>query len=574
MVESTLNQRMADKLKSLYGSDIGAAAHTQLLDLIENYPIPAQAAHSLSQRDAILICYGDHIQSSGKMPLAVLHHFLKATAPVNTVHILPFYPYSSDDGFSVIDYYAVDPALGNWDDIHALHQDFRLMFDAVLNHISARSEWFQAYLRDEAPFSDFFISVDPAQDLSLVRRPRALPLLTPVETARGIRHVWTTFSDDQIDLNFSNPNVLLEVIRVLLFYVQQGADLIRLDAIAFIWKIIGTACIHLEQTHTIIQLMRDVLNAVAPDVLLITETNVPHHENISYFGDGTNEAQMVYQFSLPPLLLHTFRTGDATTLSRWAQGLERIGERTTFFNFTASHDGIGVTPALGILSDSDIAALLELTERHGGFVSYKQNSDGSRSPYEMNITYFDAITDPAITAQNPMLACRRFFCSQAIMLALVGVPGVYFGSLYGSRNDLAGVQATGRYRSINRQKFDMHAIQEELADPLSVRHQVYTAYSQLLRLRAEEPAFHPFGGQTVLHVHESVFALSRIAPDRSSEVIAMHNASDQDVPVQLEAASGSIWLDMLSGERYLSMGGFLNLRLLPFQVAWLKRVSS
>ncbi|MBE2184748.1 MAG: sugar phosphorylase [Anaerolineae bacterium] len=573
MTESSLNQRMATKLAVLYGEESGEATYAQLLGILENCRIPARPAHALSQSDTVLICYGDHVQASDRTPLSVLHRFLKTTAPVNTVHILPFYPYSSDDGFSVIDYYAVDPALGGWDDIHALHQDFRLMFDAVLNHISAHSEWFQAFLRGEAPYADFFITVDPAQDLSLVRRPRALPLLTPVETNAGTRYVWTTFSDDQIDLNFSNPEVLLETIRVLLFYVQQGADLIRLDAIAFLWKVIGTACIHLEQTHTVIQLMRDVLDAAAPDVLLITETNVPHVENISYFGDGTDEAQMVYQFSLPPLLLHTFRTGDTTALTTWAQGLSRAGDRTTFFNFTASHDGIGVTPALGILSTDEIAALLELTERHGGYVSYKQNSDGSRSPYEMNITYFDAITDPAVTEENPMLACRRFFCSQAIMLALAGVPGIYFSSLYGSRNDQAGVKATGRYRSINRQKFNLTTLLEEIADPLSIRHQVYTAYSQLLRVRAEEPAFHPFGDQTVLAVHESVFALVRLAPDQSSEVIALHNTGEQDVPVQIEIQNATVWQDLLSGERYLSMEGRLNLRLAAFQVAWLKRVS-
>lgn len=574
MINNTLIQRMAVKLMALYGDDVGTAIHTQLIELLENYQIPERSEHTLSQSDAILICYGDHVQSADKAPLAVLHRFLKTTAPVNTVHILPFYPYSSDDGFSVIDYYAIDPALGSWEDIHALHRDFRLMFDAVLNHISAHSEWFQGYLRGEAPYSEFFIMVDPSQDLSLVRRPRALPLLTQVETTNGVRFVWTTFSEDQIDLNFSNPDVLLETIRVLLFYVQQGADLIRLDAIAFIWKVIGTACVHLPQTHTIIQLMRDVLDAITPDVLLITETNVPHHENISYFGDGTNEAQMVYQFSLPPLLLHTFRTGDATALTGWAQGLERISERTTFFNFTASHDGIGVTPALGILNDAEITALLELTERHGGLVSYKQNSDGSRSPYELNITYFDAITDPAITEQNPMLACRRFFCSQAIMLALVGVPGIYFGSLYGSRNDLEGVQTTGRYRSINRQKFDVVTIQEELADPLSIRHQVYTAYSQLLHIRAEEPAFHPFGIQGVLSLHEGIFAILRSSPDGTAEVVALHSVNDQETSVQLPVEGASIWLDLLTGERYLSMEGDLNLRLAPFQVVWLKRVSA
>src|SRR5690606_35016656 len=108
-------------------------------------------------------------------------------------------------------------------------------------------------------------------------------------------------SADQVDLNFKNPAVLLATTRALLFYVEHGAKFIRLDAIAYLWKEIGTPCIHLPQTHQVIQLMRAVLDEVAPDVRLITETNVPHPDNISYFGAGTNEAQLVYNFALPPL---------------------------------------------------------------------------------------------------------------------------------------------------------------------------------------------------------------------------------------------------------------------------------
>ena len=159
---------------------------------------------------------------------------------VDDIHLLPFYPYSSDDGFSVIDYKQVNPALGTWDDVARVGQNFHLMFDGVINHISAQSAWFKAFLQDDPKYRDYFIVVEGEPDLSQVVRPRTLPLLTEFTTPSGAKKVWTTFSADQIDLNYANPEVLLDIIDVLLFYVAHGAELIRLDAIAYLWKEIGT----------------------------------------------------------------------------------------------------------------------------------------------------------------------------------------------------------------------------------------------------------------------------------------------------------------------------------------------
>ena len=262
--------------------------------------------------------------------------------------------------------------------------------------LPSQHEWFQAFLKDDPQYRDYFIVVEGNPDLSQVVRPRALPLLTTFDTPSGPKQVWTTFSADQVDLNFRNPDVLLEIIDTLLFYVAQGAQFIRLDAIAYLWKEIGTSCIHLPQTHRVIRLFRSVLDAVAPHVMLITETNVPHNENISYFGNGRDEAQMVYNFALPPLVLHTFHTGNSRVLSKWAAGLNLPSDHTTFFNFLASHDGIGVNPARGILSDIEIDALIERVIQHGGLVSYKDDASGVQIPYELNINYFDALSDPHV----------------------------------------------------------------------------------------------------------------------------------------------------------------------------------
>ncbi|MDX1994935.1 MAG: sugar phosphorylase [bacterium] len=574
-MSDAIKTRIQAKLSLLYGAEQVETLFPQVMQLIDSFPVQRTPSPegtpdlNLTEKDAILITYGDMVHSGGEAPLKTLHDFLKATIheQVNTVHLLPFYPYSSDDGFSVIDYYAVNPEVGTWDDVRTMRQDFNLMFDLVLNHISAESGWFRAYLRGEAPYDGYFIDFAPDEipheQLKLVRRPRALPLITPFQTSRGERHVWTTFSADQIDLNVENPAVLLELLKIMLFYVENGANLLRLDAITYLWKTLGTESVHLPQTHTVAQLMRDVLDYAAPHVVIITETNVPHLENISYFGSGSNEAQMVYNFSLPPLLLHTYRTGDATILTNWAATLERVGERTTFFNFTASHDGIGVTPARGILPDADIDALVQLAEAHGGFVSYKNNSDGTRSPYELNATYFDAITHPDITARDPETAIARFLGAQSIMLAMMGVPGIYFHSLFGSRNWREGVEQTGRYRTINRQKFEVDVLRKELSQAEGLRRHVLARYLALLRVRGAQLAFHPLAAQTVLNLHPGVVAIQR--GEGRNCVLALTNVREDAAEVTLPDGR---WRDLLGGELVLSG----KVTLMPYQVAWLKRL--
>lgn len=544
---------MLHKLKRIYGDSVGTETYHKLLSLIGETPAK-HAPLAIDETDVILITYGDQVHTEGEAPLKTLHTFLNKTIQgvIKGVHILPFYPYSSDDGFSVIDYYAVNPDFGTWDDVNALHDDFRLMFDAVFNHISAQSAWFQGFIKGEEPYKDYFTVVPEDTDLSAVVRPRTLPLLTPVETPDGIKHVWTTFSADQVDVNAANPDVLLELIQVLLFYVMHGASFIRLDAIAFLWKEIGTNCIHLEKTHLIIQLMRDVLDRVAPHVILITETNVPHEENISYFGNGKNEAQMVYQFPLPPLTLHTLRTGDATKLSNWADSLGNPGKRTTYFNFTASHDGIGMRPTTNILTQDEIDALVQLAKDHGGLVSYRHVPGQPPSPYELNISYFDAITDPKVTAENPDVAVDRFIVSQAIQLSLAGVPGIYFHSLFGSRNDHAGYEKTQQNRTINRQKFDVELLEDELKH--GIRQQVYSRYQELLRVRTSHKAFHPLGEQKILQLHPGVFAVQRTHD--GSTVLALHNVTPQ-----------AIDLPNITGRDLFPHSG--DHTLIPYEVRWL-----
>jgi len=572
----TPEERIAECLDFLYGPQTGAATREQAMKTIAKLGRRADGSAGppplwLDEKDAMLITYADQVREPDRPPLRTLREFLQSRLKsiVSAAHILPFFPYSSDDGFSVIDYLQVNPEFGSWADVEALAGEFKLMFDAVFNHMSAQSPWFRAYLNNDPEFRDFFIAVEGEPDLSSVVRPRTTPLLTEFASASGPRRVWTTFSADQADLNYKNPKVLLKMLEVLLEYVRRGARFIRLDAIAFLWKEIGTPCIHLPQTHAIIRFFRAALDIAAPEVLLITETNVPHKDNISYFGDGYTEAQLVYNFALPPLTLHSFLRGDATVLSQWARTLAAPSPRTTFFNFLASHDGVGLNPARGILPEEEIQFLVERCLAHGGYVSNKANPDGTESPYELNIVYFDALNDPG--AEEPTeVQVNRFIASQCVMLALAGMPGIYFHSLFGSRNDRRAVEETGIKRRINRQKFPREQIEAELADPQSVRARVFSGYARMLRARRSRAAFAVNSPQAVLDGHPSVFAVLRgQAPRR---VLCLQNTAGKEVEFPIPKPLRSSRLDILARhpDSGPSPGSGEAIRLEPYQVLWLE----
>ncbi|MCT2419318.1 alpha-amylase family glycosyl hydrolase [Pantoea sp. XY16] len=517
------------------------------------------------EQDVVLITYADQFREAGKPTLSTFSRFyqqhLQSTFPL--VHLLPFFPWSSDDGFSVIDYHQVDPQCGDWQDIARLHQETRLMFDFVCNHMSSQSAWFSHFLAQDPGWDDFFISMPPATDLSAVTRPRTSPLLTPFKMADGdTRFIWTTFSADQIDLNFANPEVLLRMVNVLLDYLIRGADYVRLDAVGYMWKTPGTRCIHLEKTHQLVKLFRAIADHVAPGTVIITETNVPHQDNISYLGNGHDEAQMVYQFSLPPLVLHAIHTGSARALRQWASSLDLSSNDTTFFNFLASHDGIGLNPARGILSEVEIVALVRDLALEGALVSYKNNPDGTTSPYEINVTYLDALNSEADDDDTRL---KRFLLAHAILLVFPGVPAIYIQSILGGRNHYDGVRAAGHNRAINRQKYDLQLIEAALAGGDWLRQQIYTRLGQLIQLRRRQPAFHPDNPMTLYDSENAVLVLSRHQAESGDGLLCVFNLSGRSVETRLPMAH--TLQDVVSGEK---IDGTQPVKLDAWQFMWLR----
>ncbi|EEJ0015204.1 sugar phosphorylase [Listeria innocua] len=514
------------------------------------------------EKDIVLITYGDQFKEESKKTLPTFKkmydRYLKSTFEV--VHFLPFYPYSSDDGFSVIDYKAVNPELGDWEDIKEMEKSARLMFDFVCNHMSAKSEWFKRYLAGDKEFQNFFVEMDPDTDLSSVTRPRATPVLTPFQFASGKEgYIWTTFSEDQIDLNFASPEVLYKMIDVLLFYLEEGAEYVRLDAVGFMWKVPGTSSIHLDETHEIVKLFRDLVDMAAPGTIIITETNVPHVDNISYFGNGEKEAHMVYQFPLPPLVLHAIHHGNAEFLSNWAKGLELPEGKRTFFNFLASHDGIGLNPVRGIIPEADILALVDDLEKEGALVSYKQNPDGTKSPYEINVTYMDALSKQADTDD---LRLSRFLVAHAVLMSIPGVPAVYVQSILGSRNDYSGVETTGHNRSINRKKYDLAEITAELEQAESLRKETYEALTKLISTRKAESLFHPEIAMEVLESTAELFVVKRSSGAES--IILIHNLSEKEVHYSLDSG---VYTNLYTGS---AVTGSDSIKLRGYEFCWLK----
>jgi sucrose phosphorylase len=522
-------------------------------------PVPPEAR--MSERDAFLISYADSIRRDDEAPLRTLRRWLEGplAGTVSTVHVLPFYPWSSDDGFAVRDYHAVAPEYGDWEDVNAIAAGHRLMVDAVVNHASAQGDWFAGFLRDEAPQRDWFRTEAPDADVRGIVRPRTTPLLTPFDTASGRRWAWTTFGPDQVDLDYRQPGLLLEVVDVLLTYVAHGAEVLRMDAVTYLWKELGTPSVHHPKTHALLRLMRAVLEVAAPWVVLLTETNVPHAENVAYFGQGDDEAQMVYNFALPPLLLHTIASGDASVLRDWAGTLRTPSPSTWFLNFLASHDGIGVRPVEALLPRAAVDALVQRTLALGGAVGRKRDADGGESPYELNVNYFDALRSPGVEEPLPRQVAR-FAAAHAVAMALPGVPALYVHSLLGSVGSPELAARRGVPRAINRAKLDEHVLQRELADEDGRRARVLAALQRLASVRRAQTAFHPAAPSEILDASGGVFALRR--GDDVHRIVAVHELAGEAAEVRL--ATGGV--DLLSG-RPVEAG---TVRLEPYQVLWVR----
>lgn len=552
-----------DKVKYIYGESYKEEYKDEIEKLVSKWEREEfSKAEEVSEKNIYLITYGDSIFEEDVPTIQTLNKFLKEKVEntITDVHILPMFTYTSDDGFSVVDYMEIDKRLGTWEDIKNFSKDYRLMYDFVANHISKSSSWFKGYLNNEEKYKEYFIKEDNSFDTKNVIRPRTSPLFHKYEGKDGInKTAWTTFSEDQVDINIKHFPVFIKMTDILLNYAKNGATSIRLDAIGFLWKESGTSCMLLPETHKIIEIWRVLLDYFKKNTQIITETNVPHIENISYFGDKTNEAHMVYQFTLPPLVLYTLTTHNSRKLTDWAKTIDKVSENATYFNFLSSHDGIGMRPTEGILTEDEKQLLVDKVIENGGRVSYKNNTDGTRSVYELNINYNDALIN-----KNEDLSMEiqvdKIIASNAILLSCVGVPAIYYHSLLGSRNDYKGLEESGINRRINREKLEYNTISKSLEDD-DRRRAIFSKIKNLISLRKEESAFSPFATQNILDLGENIFALERYNEKTHEKITLILNVDNKEISVN----SNIKGVDKITGRE---IDG--NLILKPYEFVWIK----
>lgn len=568
-LENRVNEHLRVIYPNLQDSQFASSLVAEM-SLGRNLQTPISHHNNWDESDSILITYGNSIMNDDELPLHTLHNFLNKylNDSIKSVHVLPFFPFSSDDGFSVMDYLEVNPSLGDWEDIEAIGKDYRLMADLVLNHMSSRSRWFDNFKKRVDPGKDYFAEANPDDDYSAVVRPRNSPLLTKIDTADGERHVFCTFSPDQVDLNFRNPKVLLEFIRIIRKYLNHGVGIFRLDAVAFLWKQPGTACIHLQQTHEIIKLIRTLIEHFFPDVVLICECNVPNRENLTYFGNA-NEAHIIYNFSLPPLLLYTLLSGDCRHLKTWMMSMPPAQSGTAYLNFIASHDGIGLRPLDGLISDDERDELVETVKGFGGKVTMRKAREGYDKPYELNVALFDALKGTIESGEDEW-GLQRFLCAHAIMFALEGIPAIYIQSLFGSRNDYRRLEHTGRNRSINRHIWQIRELEQELTTADSNHGKVFNELRRLLTIRKVQPAFHPNATQFTLHLGTEIFAFWRQSMNRDQSIFSLSNVTAQTQLINLadiNLISTDSWRDLISGDSLDNLSDQLTLT--PYQTVWI-----
>lgn len=549
----------ADLLEQLFG----------LMRLPEDARPVTPYQNKWDQNDIAVICYGNSLLSPEQLPLECLKQFLDSHLDecINIVHILPFFPFCSDDGFAVKEYFQVNPELGDWPQIREIASQYKVMADLVINHGSSSSQWFANFIAGEGEGHDFFYTTHADAAIGDVVRPRTSPLLRPTETAHGLQHVWCTFSHEQVDFDFGNPEVLKTFVKIIRFYLDQGVRLFRLDAVAFLWKQPGTSCLNLPETHEVVRLLRLLVEQAQSDAIIITETNIPNRENLSYFGNA-NEAHWVYNFSLPPLLLNTMITGHCGYLRQWLMSMPPAQNGTAYFNFIASHDGIGLRPAEGLLSESEIAALITTMQGFGGEISWRAADNGIKKPYEINIALFDALQGTIAGPDEWQIP--RFICAHAIMMALEGIPAFYIHSLLATGNDYERLQRTGHSRAINRHQWSLHALDATLADPRSANAMVFRQLRSLIELRQRQPAFHPNATQFTLQLGEHLFGFWRHSMDRRQSIFCIFNVHNQ--PHTLRVADLNLvltdnWHDLVSGEALESLTDTIELS--PYQILWL-----
>ena len=524
---------------------------------------------NINEKDILLITYADTIKSKKNKPLATLNDFLKnfIKNSINIVHILPYYPSSSDGGFAVTDFFKVNSKYGNWGDLKKISKSYKIMSDIVLNHASSKSAWFKNFLKGKGKGKDYFLYYDNDINTKNVTRARSHKLIQKFDTIKGKKYVWCTFSKDQVDFDFKNPDVLIVFIKLILYLQNKGTDFFRFDAVAFIWKRLDTSCINLDQTHAIVRLFRTILSFSNKYSKIITETNLPFHENLSYFGNS-DEAHIIYNFSLAPLIINTLVKGNSAAFRRWSMSIPPAKDNNCYLNFLATHDGIGIRPLEGILKEADLKIFLKTLKKFGSKFTYRNTKNNKKVIYEANISLFDCFSGTIKGIDN--FAYKRFYNAHAIMLSFEGLPGLYIHSLFGTKNNYESLKKTKLNRSINRSSYYYEHLKNILNKTDSHGYKIFRNILNLIDIRKKQIAFHPNATQYTLNLGNNFFGIWRQSINKNQSIFAIYNVTNKLQKLytkKINFLSLESWVDLVSLQKIDNKKSYLSFS--PYQFMWI-----
>lgn len=453
----------------------------------------------------MLITYAD---SMGK-DLPALHRILNRyfQEAVGGVHILPFFPSSADRGFAPTRYDMVDPKFGTFADVSALGEDYYLMFDFMVNHISHSSPYFQDFLKnkDASPYKDYFIRYkdfwqggEPTKeqvDAIYKRKPRA-PYIEAKFADGSKEKVWCTFCEEQVDLNVSKASVMQFIRETLVNMCCHGASLIRLDAFAYAVKKPGGSCFFEEPE------IWDLLHAIEQDVKDYQVEILPEiHEHYTIQMKIAQKGYWIYDFALPVLLLHAIYTHNPQYLKKWL-GMSPKKQFTTL----DTHDGIGIVDVKDLLPDDQILLTKEKMFTEGANVKkiYNTAAYHNLDIYQINTTYYSALGNHD----------DAYLLARAVQFFAPGIPQVYYVGLLAGRNDIELMEQTKNGRDINRHYYTEDEIAGEVKRPVVQR------LIKLMKLRNTHPAFALDGNLQVSMPEQGMLVMRRTFGSAWAELTA------------------------------------------------------
>lgn len=553
-------------LKVVYEQDY-VQALKEIEALIEKYGASENLAKtSFKNSEAFLFAMPDALQDGVNKPLETLLNFVSENCAglFSTLHVLPFCSTAHLNSTAVLDFKTGDPKLGDFDVFTKKDYGLKFMADIELNHVSNRSPWLKNYLDDMEGYENLFMTTWNDFDYDKVYSDGHKPHF---DHQQKIHHgkpllLLSTKGEGVIDFNYGDYHTFIRMLDVILYYTSQKFAALRFLDVDYIWKDPSFAWEGHLKSHYLLKIIRSVMDIVNPDMALAIANPSKRGMAFSYLGSGRDEMQFIYNEALPALLVHAMLNGNSRRLSRWVLSLETGSTFTSLLNASASYDEIDLRPLEGILPKASIESLARHALESGGSVEYYQREDGIKAPEKLHVGFLDIMHKKGDSRE---LTVKRFMASQALQAILPGIPAVYLHAFLGSTNYAGpGRGDLARWVLSTHESLDVTALVDELNNPNSMRGMVFKAYSEMLRIRNQQPAFNPRAGFEVAVIDPSVFTLRRYALKQT--IWTFTNTSAGYRRVSLDSLGYfAEFVDLISGKEFKSS----QIELGPYEYLWL-----